>query len=103
MATHSIILAWRISMDRGAWWATVHSVTESDTTEVTEHVLISRDFTRKWYPGIEQEGKENQDCSAMGLEVSSFMVRLVYRLSPLECTPLDCKEIQPVNPKGNQS
>ena len=22
-------------MDRGAWWATVHSVTESDTTEVT--------------------------------------------------------------------
>ena len=24
MATHSSILAWRISMDRGAWWATVH-------------------------------------------------------------------------------
>ena len=23
MATHSSILAWRISMDRGAWWATV--------------------------------------------------------------------------------
>ena len=23
MATHSNILAWRISMDRGAWWATV--------------------------------------------------------------------------------
>ena len=21
------------SMDRGAWWATVHSITESDTTE----------------------------------------------------------------------
>ena len=26
MATHSSILAWRISMDRGAWWATVHGV-----------------------------------------------------------------------------
>ena len=25
------------SMDRGAWWATVHAVTESDTTEVTWH------------------------------------------------------------------
>ena len=23
MATHSSILAWRISMDREAWWATV--------------------------------------------------------------------------------
>ena len=26
MATHSSILAWRISMDRGAWWAIVHAV-----------------------------------------------------------------------------
>ena len=25
------------SMDREAWWATVHRVTESDTTEATEH------------------------------------------------------------------
>ena len=24
MATHSGILAWKISMDRRAWWATVH-------------------------------------------------------------------------------
>ena len=24
-------------MDRGAWWATVHSVTESDMTEATQH------------------------------------------------------------------
>ena len=24
MATRSSILAWRISMDRGAWWVTVH-------------------------------------------------------------------------------
>ena len=27
MATHSSVLAWRIPMDRGAWWATVHGVT----------------------------------------------------------------------------
>ena len=31
MATHSSILAWRISMDRGAWLATVHGVTKSQT------------------------------------------------------------------------
>ena len=28
MATHSTILAWRIPMNRGAWWATVHGVTK---------------------------------------------------------------------------
>ena len=33
MATHSIILAWRIPMDRGAWQTIVHGVTESATTE----------------------------------------------------------------------
>jgi len=31
MATHSSILVWRISMDRGAWQATVHGVTKSWT------------------------------------------------------------------------
>ena len=31
--THSSILAWKIPMDRGAWWATVHRVTELDMTE----------------------------------------------------------------------
>ena len=30
---NSNILAWRIPMDRGTWRATVHKVTESDTTE----------------------------------------------------------------------
>ena len=27
-------------MDRGAWWATVLGVTESETTEATEHAHI---------------------------------------------------------------
>ena len=30
-ATHSSILAWRIPMDKGAWWAKVHGVTKSWT------------------------------------------------------------------------
>ena len=31
MATHSSILAWRILMDRGAWWTTVHGVATRQT------------------------------------------------------------------------
>ena len=31
MATHSSILTWRIPMDRAAWWATVHGITQSRT------------------------------------------------------------------------
>ena len=31
MATHSSILAWRILLDRGAWWATAHGVVKSWT------------------------------------------------------------------------
>ena len=31
MGTHSSILAWRIPVDRGAWWATVHGVAKSHT------------------------------------------------------------------------
>ena len=31
MATCSTILAWRVLMDRGAWWATVHGVAKSQT------------------------------------------------------------------------
>ena len=31
MATHSSVLAWRIPMDRGSWWATVHEVAKSWT------------------------------------------------------------------------
>ena len=30
-ATHSSVLAWRIPRDRGAWQATVHEVTKSQT------------------------------------------------------------------------
>ena len=31
MTTHFSILAWRIPMDRGAWWATVHGAAKSQT------------------------------------------------------------------------
>ena len=31
MASHSSVLAWRVPIDRGAWWATVHGVAKSQT------------------------------------------------------------------------
>ena len=40
MATCSSILAWKISMDRGAWWATGHGA--SKESETTEHAHAGR-------------------------------------------------------------
>ena len=44
MAMHSSILAWRIPMDGGVWWATVHGVTKTQTqlSTVQLQVIILR-------------------------------------------------------------
>ena len=42
MAIHPSIIAWRIPIDRRAWWATVHGVAESDIPEqlsTAQHVV----------------------------------------------------------------
>ena len=46
MATHSSILSWRISMDRGAWWTMVHGVAKSQTEQLTHtHMNINIIYT----------------------------------------------------------
>ena len=42
-ATHSSALAWRIPMDSGAWWATVHGVAKSQTrvSDKAQHSKIN--------------------------------------------------------------
>ena len=64
MATHSSVLTWRIPMDRGAWQARVHQVSESDMTEQlsTAHMKGSDGLPRlpesPWHkadPGAEPE------------------------------------------------
>ena len=59
MAAHSSILAWRILMDREAWRATVHGVTESNMTErlsTAQHMILrspqstdSFPFSYRWF------------------------------------------------------
>ena len=44
MATHSSIPAWRIPMDKGTWWATVHGVAKE--LDTTERLSISKE--QKW-------------------------------------------------------
>ena len=41
MATYSRILAWKIPMDREAWWAIVHGVTKSQTqlSNEAQHII----------------------------------------------------------------
>ena len=63
MATHSTVLIWRIP-NRGAWWATIHGITKSQTWLI-------------------------------------IYIPCVMLEKNLE-SPLDCKEIKPVIPKGNQ-
>ena len=48
MATHSSSLAWRIPIDRGTWWTTVHGVAESQTLlSHYKHILcLSKLFSR---------------------------------------------------------
>ena len=41
MATGSSILAWRIRMDRGAWWATGHRIVKSQTQLSTAQHTIN--------------------------------------------------------------
>ena len=47
MAAHSSILAWRIPMDRAAWWTTVHGISKSQTRlSDSAHFLGGRNVSR---------------------------------------------------------
>ena len=48
MATHSSILAWRIPMDRGARWATVHGVTKSRMHWASLAVQMVKNLPAMW-------------------------------------------------------
>ena len=56
LATHSSILAWRIPMDRGAWWATVHRVTKSRTQRATNTISVSESDMQPWKEKLDDAG-----------------------------------------------
>ena len=66
MATHSSILAWRIPMDRGGWWATVHRVAKS-RTQLKQLSTHNRQGKRAFGRRVrnEMEGNEYQHAATM--------------------------------------
>ena len=104
-------------MHRGAWQATVHGIAESNTTEQLtllkvmtnlDSILKSRDITLPTkvrlvkamvFPvvmyGCENWTVKKAECR----RIDAFELWCWRRLE----SPLDCKEIQPVHPKGDQS
>ena len=72
VATHSGILAWRIPMDRGAWWAVVHK--ESNMTEKlsTAHHLPGWDtggWGRQYRKGKNRVGKKHPSLAPLPLKL----------------------------------
>ena len=47
MPTHSSILAWRIPVDRGAWWAAVYGVAQS-RTRLSDFTFTKNKFKKKF-------------------------------------------------------
>ena len=78
-------------MDRGAWWATVHGVTESWTRLERLSTSIVFPVTHGMWKLDHEEGWAPENWC--------FQTVMLQKTPE---GPLDCKEIQPVNPRGNQ-
>ena len=54
MPTHSRFLAWKIPLDRGAWWALVSELTKCQTQLGTAHILFQILFQFRLSQNFEQ-------------------------------------------------
>ena len=78
-------------MDRRAWQALVHGLAKSQTWLRDFHFHgFSKSHLGMWEPNHKE-----------GWAVKDWCLWIVVLEKTLE-SPLDCKEIKPVNPKGNQ-
>ena len=96
--------------DREAWWATVHRVPRSWTWRkwLRQHIKKQRRYFANKGPSSQGYGFSSSHVWMWELDYKeswtpkNWCFWTVVLEKTLEC-PLDSKEIQPVNPKGNQS
>ena len=60
MAAHSSILAWRIPVDRGAWWTTIHGITKSQT-QLSTHAINLCTNNENWIKRFTEYGPAHQN------------------------------------------
>ena len=82
---------WELVMDREAWHAALHGITKNQTWLRTE---------LNWWFFQQSRTMWGLDYKE-GWMLKNWCFRIVVLEKTLEST-LDCKEIKPVNPKGNQ-
>jgi len=101
-------------VDRGAWWAAVYGVTQSRTwlkrlsSSSRQHIKKQRHYFA--YKGLSRQSYVFSSSPIRmweldhkeSWELKYWCFWTVVLEKTLE-SPLDCKEIKPVNPKGNQS
>ena len=81
MATHSSILAWRVPIERGAWWATVHGVTKSWTRMSAELKLNWMDLEIDTVNKVSQTEKRKYHMTSCTLIIlkKNDTNELIYR------------------------
>ena len=95
MATNSSILAWRIPMDRGAWWTTAHAVTKnwrrlSNKGPSSQGYGFPSGLVWMWDLDCEESWVPKNWC---------FWILVLEKTLD---SPLDCKEIQPILSEGGK-
>ena len=109
-------------MDGGAWWATVHRVTKSRTRLSNFTFTFTLHLGKKVMTNLDSILKSRDNTLPTKVRIVKAMVFPVvtygcesWTIKKAECrridvvlektleSPLDCKEIQPVHPKGDQS
>ena len=77
MATPSSIFVWRIPMDRGAWWVTLHGVAKSQTrlSDQAHAQGVIQIRIPRWLSGKESSHQAGSVGLIPGLEINQSILR----------------------------